>query len=144
MPAAKCSPEGIFGHKSFSLFTACAYFRSIADNEVKSLPITVTTEASDKSQVASLSCINKIISYVESLIRNVVKNVHIFSNGMTSQFHSRFVFHFLTKIQLEKNITWHYNERGHGKDPMNGIEGTLKGLVFEKVKSGSCIIGAPL
>ena len=38
-----------FGHKSFSLFTACAYFRLIDHNEMKSLPITVTTEASDKS-----------------------------------------------------------------------------------------------
>ena len=37
-----------FGHKSFILFTACTYFRSIDDNEVKSLPITVTTEPSDK------------------------------------------------------------------------------------------------
>ena len=129
-----------FGHKSVSLFTACAYFRSIDDNEVKSLPITITTEGCDKSQVASLyCCINKIISHVESLIGNVVENVHIFSDGMSSQFHPRFVFHFLTKIQLERSITWYYNERGHEKGPMDGIEGTLKNLVFKEGKSGHCI-----
>ena len=72
-----------FEHKSFSLFTARAYFRSIDDNEVKSLPITITTETSGKSRVASLSDISRIISYVESLIGNVAENVHIFSDGMS-------------------------------------------------------------
>ena len=90
-----------FRHKSFSLFTACGYFRSTTDdNEVRFLPITIVTEASEKSRVALLSCISKIISHAESLIGNVVENAYIFSNGMSSQFHSRFVFHFLTKIQL--------------------------------------------
>ena len=87
-----------FGHKSFSLFTACGYFRSTDDNEVRFLPITIATEASEKSRVALLSCISKIISHAESLIGNVVENAYLFSNGMSSQFHSK--FHFLTKIQL--------------------------------------------
>ena len=52
---------------------------------------------SEKSRVASLSCINKIISHVEWLIGNVAENVHIFSDGMSSQFRSRFLFPFLTK-----------------------------------------------
>ena len=72
-----------FEHKSFSLFTARAYFRSTDNNEVKSLPITITTETSGKSRVASLSDISRIISYVESLIGNVAENVHIFSDGMS-------------------------------------------------------------
>ena len=87
-----------FGHKSFSLFTACGYFRSTDDNEVRFLPITIATETSEKSRVALLSCISKIISHAESLIGNVVENAYLFSNGMSSQFHSK--FHFLTKIQL--------------------------------------------
>ena len=74
------------------------------------------------------------IWHVESLIGNVVENVYIFSDGMSSQFRARFLFHFLIKIQLEKNITWHYNERGHGRGPMHGNEGTVKNLVFKKVK----------
>ena len=42
------------------------------------LPITISTEVFAKLRVPSLSCINKTISYVESLIGNVVENVHIF------------------------------------------------------------------
>ena len=41
-------------------------------------PITITTKISDKSRVASLSCINKIIWRIESLIGNDLENVHIF------------------------------------------------------------------
>ena len=55
------------------------------------LPITNTKEASDKSRVKSFSCIKKIIPHVEPLIGNVAENVHIFSDGMSSQFRSRFV-----------------------------------------------------
>ena len=129
-----------FGHKSVSLLTERACFRSINYNEVKSFLIDVTTEALDRSRVASLSCINKIFLHVESLIGNVVKNAHIFSDGMSSQFRSRFVFHFLTKTLLEKNTAWHYDGPRHGKSPMDGIGGTMKNLVFKKVKSGHCII----
>ena len=96
------------------------------------LPITNTKEVSDKSRVASLSCIKKVIPHVESLIGNVAENVHIFSDGMSSQFRSRFVFHFLTKIRLERNITWHNNERGHGKGPVDGIGGTAKNLCLTR------------
>ena len=88
---------------------------------MKSLPITITTETPGKLRIASLSYIKKIISHVEFLIGNVIENVQIFSDGMSSQFRSRFVFHFLTKIQLEENITWYYNERGYGEGPMDGI-----------------------
>ena len=57
---------------------------------------------------------------------------------MSSQLRSRFVLHLLTKIQLEKNITCHYNERAHG----NGIGGIVKNLVIRKAKFGHCITGS--
>ena len=63
---------------------------------------------------------------------------------MSSQFRSRFVFHFLSKIQLGKNITWHYNGGGHGNGLIDGIRGTVKYLVLKKVRSGHCIIDSPL
>ena len=59
---------------------------------------------------------------------------------MSSQFHSRSAFHFLTKVRLEKNVARHYNEHGHGKSLMDGTEGTVKNLAFKEVKSGHCII----
>ena len=52
--------------------------------------------------------------------------------------------HFLTKIQLGKNITWNYNELGNGKGTMDGIGRTAENLVIKKVKSNHCIIDSPL
>ena len=50
---------------------------------MKSIPVTITTEASEKLRVALLSCINKIISHSESLIGNVVENVNLLSTKLT-------------------------------------------------------------
>ena len=40
------------------------------------------------------------------------------------------LFHFLSKIQFEKNITWYCNEHGHGKDRMDAFRKTVQNLVF--------------
>ena len=50
----------------------------------------------------------------------------------------------MTKIQLGKNITRHYNEHNHGKSQMDGNEGTVKNPVFKRVKYSHCIIDSPL
>ena len=39
-------------------------------------------------------------------------------------------------VQLE----WHYNKAHHGKGPMNGVGGTIKGAVFGLVKSSKITI----
>ena len=31
---------------------------------------------------------------------------------------------------------WSYNERHHGKGPMDGVAGTVKNVIFSEVKSG--------
>lgn len=104
---------------------------------MKSLPITVTTEAFDKSWVASIPCINKIFWQVESSIGNVVENIHMFSDGMSSQFSSRFRFHFLNGITMKlvierstEGLWWYW--------------GKSKNFVFKNIKSGHYVIDAPL
>ena len=82
------------------------------------------------------------LSVFGHFVNLVLKRLIYFSDGMSSQLSSRFVFHFLTKIQLEKNITCNYNERAHGKGPMNGIGGIVKNLVIREGKSGHCITGS--
>ena len=46
-----------FGNKSVKLFTAFTYYQN------GQLPITITTEETDKSRVTSLSCVNKVITH---------------------------------------------------------------------------------
>ena len=49
---------------------------------------------------------------------------------------------FLMEIDRTINLSWYYNERHHGKGPMDGICGTVKNLVFHDVKSSKCIINS--
>ena len=41
-----------------------------------------------------------------------------------------------------QSLTCFYNERHHGKGPMDGVGGTVKNVVFRKVKSGQVVINS--
>ena len=40
---------------------------------------------------------------------------------------------------LEKSLSWFYNERNHEKNPMDGIDWTVKNMIFRKVNSGQVV-----
>ena len=69
--------------------------------------------------------------------------IHIFSDGCAAQIQSRYVFCLLREIQNHIDIVWHYFEAHHGKCPMDGIGGTIKNMVFNKVLCGSTVINTP-
>ena len=128
-----------FGHTCFSLFTACIYYRD--KQELLKIPITVTTESSEHSRIASFPCLHVIMKrVVEEKLRTQVKKVVVWSDGGASQFRSRYVFHLLSTFY---EFEWHYNEAHHGKGPMDGIGGTVKNIVFKEVKSGRLSIKTP-
>ena len=131
-----------FGGKSFSLFTACSYYRS-TDGKVEKIPITVTSEESDKSRIASISNVSKVITHSIGISNQNITKVFIVSDGMSSQFRSRFIFHLITLIHQDISLQWHYNEAHHGKGPMDGIGGTVKNMVFRRVMSGAIVINHP-
>ena len=41
----------------------------------------------------------------------------------------------MTHFSKDYNVKWYYNERHHGKGPMDGLGGTVKNIVFRHVKS---------
>ena len=92
----------------------------------------MTTEEKDKCRAASMSCVNKI--------NQTISNVCIVSDGCAAQFRSRFALNFLILFQKNVSLEWHYNEAHHGKGPMDGINGTIKSLVYRKVLSGDVVI----
>jgi len=78
-----------FGHDTFSLFTACCYFRG--DNgETVSKNITVTSNATDHSRIAAHTCIMKVIEELSKTVK--ITKIHVWSDGCSAQFRSRFVF----------------------------------------------------
>ena len=98
-----------FGNKSFSLFTSCTYYQN------GKLPITITTEESDKSRVISLSCVNKVITRSLEKLNQQIKTVYIVIDGCASLFRSRYGFSLLTHIHPDTIIDWHYNKVHQGK-----------------------------
>ena len=132
-----------FGHSTFSLFTSCVYYRNTDDGEVKKIPITVTTEASDKSRITAISCVDMAINHSLAKITNNIVKVFIISDGCAAQFRSRYVFMLLTMLKPELSLEWHYNEAHHGKGPMDGVGGTVKNMVYRRVLAGDVVIDNP-
>lgn len=94
----------------------------------------IITERSEHARIASLSCLQKVISVVEKKHGKNYENLFIWSDGTGAQFGSRFIFKLLaTSIFSERSLTWLYNERHHGKGPMDVIGGTVKNVIFRKV-----------
>ena len=132
-----------FGHDSFSLFTSCCYYVG-ADNNINHQSFVIVTESSDHNRVTSMSSLKKVVELAEEKVDVTFDRIIVWSDGMGSQFRSRFVFRLLATILFrDKLLSWFYNERHHGKGPMDGIGGTLKNVVYRKVKSKQVVIYEP-
>ena len=71
-------------------------------------------------------------------------NVVLWSNGMGTQFRSRFIFQLLAGIMfLNKSLCWFYIEGHHGKVPMDDVGGAIKNVIFRKVNLGHIVVYTP-
>ncbi|XP_066916722.1 uncharacterized protein [Clytia hemisphaerica] len=134
-----------FGHETFSIFTACGYFRPNDTFDLEKVPLTIVSETNEHSRIASFTCVSKIIDCVEDRLplRYTLKKVYLWSDGCSSKFRSRFTFALLPKLHPDKLIEWHYNEPSHGKGPMDGVGETIKNKVFREVKSLRIVVNSP-
>ena len=104
----------------------------------------MVTENSDHDRITTISCLKKVIDAMEMEFGKSFINVILWSDGMGAQFRSRFIFQLLSGTMfLNKSLCWFYNERHHGKGPMDGVGGTIKNVFFRKVKSGQIVVHAP-
>ena len=111
-----------FGHASFSIFTACCYFKD-ESNAINKEAVTVTSETSDHSRSASVSYLQKVIYFIREKYTNLPLklNVIVWSDGCAAQFCSRYAFSLLSKFEASVNLSWFYNNRHHGKGPWMGL-----------------------
>ena len=106
--------------------------------------IVIVTENSDHNRVTSMSSLGKVVEIAENSLGKSFRRLIIPSDGMSAQFRSRFIFKLLAStLFLEKKVSWFYNERHHGKYPMDGVGGTLKNVVFRKFKSSQTVVQTP-
>ena len=69
----------------------------------------------------ALACLEKVVEKAEEI--NVAKydKIVVWSDGCSAQCRSRFVFRLLTQDFFDGvELTWNYNEKSHGKGPMDG------------------------
>ena len=91
-----------------------------------------------------MSCLKGVIDTVETECSKSFTNVVLWSDGMGTQFRSRFIFQLLAGTMfLNKSLCWFYNERHHGKVPMDGVGRTIKNMLFRKVNSGQIVVHTP-
>ena len=75
-------------------------------------------------------------------MRESFTSVILWSDVKGAQFRSRFIFQLLAGTMfLNKSLCWFYNEEHHGKIPMD--DGTIKNVIFRKVKSGQIVVHTP-
>ena len=85
-----------------------------------------------------------VIDTVETECSKSFTNVVLWSDGMGTQFRSRFIFQLLTGTMfLNKSLRWFYNEGHHGKVPMDDVGRTIKNIIFRKVNSGQIVVHTP-
>ena len=103
-----------FGHTTFSLFTAAAYKESLINEN-----FVIVLEAKDHSRMAAHTCINKVIELITEKhchlkdFQNL--DLHIWSDGCSAQFRSKYVFALTSLFPSNFNVTRYYNERHHGR-----------------------------
>ena len=78
-----------------------------------------------------MSCLQNVVEEIERKRRRSYENLYVWSDGMGADFRPRSVFKLLASTVLpNKSLTWCYNERHHGKGPMDGVGETVKNVVF--------------
>ena len=75
-----------FGQQTFSIFTACCYLRF--DGQIINENVTITSEASDHSRIAALSCWLRIVSFIQEKYTHLPESLilHMWSDGCAGQF----------------------------------------------------------
>ena len=131
------------GNQNFSLFTLCCYFKGVT-SEIRNKSAVVVTENSDHHRITSMSCLKKLFDTEEMECGKSFTSVALWSDGMGTQFRSRFIFQVLAgKMFLNKSLLWFHNEGHHDKVPMDDEIKTIINVIFQKVKAGQIGVHTP-
>ena len=91
-----------------------------------------------------MSCLKKVIDTLETESGKSFTNIVLGSDSMGAQFGSKFIFQLLPGLMfLNKSLRWFYNERHYGRVSMDDVGGTIKNVIFSKVKSGQIVVHIP-
>ena len=99
-----------------------------------------------QKRITAYSCISKEVIYIREKYQELPPlklTWYVWSDGCATQFRSCYVFSLMSCYDRTLNMSWFYNERNHWKGPMDGVDGTVKNVVFRNAKSRKCTINSP-
>ena len=116
----------------------------ILTSKIKNKNAVVVNENSDHNRITSMSCLKKVIDTVETECGKSFTNVVLWSDGMSTQYRSRFIFQLLAgTLFLNKSLCWFYNEGHHDKVSMDDVRGAIKNVIYRKLKPGQIVVHTP-
>lgn len=117
-----------WGQTQVSIFTAASY------NETGTTMIALVSDKNDHTKSA-------ISTYLDVLVKKHTKpgqHVKLWSDGPSTQFKNRFMASYMQDLRVKyqlASISWNFFASSHGKGAIDGVGGTLKRYVWNKVKS---------
>ena len=111
-----------FGYEAFTLYTAACYYRSHdidgacvdKDTGLKVLSVVIVSNELIHEGNIAFSCNMKLLEIVRQHIPSL-KKAYFWSDGCTTQFHSRFTFRSVTFYPNNLKLSWDYGEAQYFK-----------------------------
>lgn len=96
------------------------------------------TDDTSHSKYCVLVFLNEIISCMKMQLPDL-KSIKIFSDGCAAQFKNRWILSLMSTGQylFDVNLSWNFFASGHGKGAVDGIGGTVKRAVHQRIMSGN-------
>ena len=129
-----------WSHRQATLFTCHAWITSDKRESIVLI--------SDDLQHTKLS-VNAYMSKVFTILKQkhpLIEEMHVLSDGASSQFKQRFLFSNLYRWEKDFDIKlqWHFFATSHGKGVVDGLGGTVKRSVWRYVRSGKACASNPM
>ena len=99
----------------------------------------------EHGKLAVYSFVTRLLEFIfEKHQMKKTKLVHIFSDGAASQFKQRYLFSNLHKWETKFGVVlkWHFFATSHGKGVVDGLGGTAKRVVWDRIRAGTVVTNA--
>ncbi|CAG9786535.1 unnamed protein product [Diatraea saccharalis] len=129
--------------EQLSMHTCVYYSFQIPHNKIQTTSICTVSQNLRHDPVLICAHLKPVIEQIK-LITPDLKNLHILSDGPSTQYRNKTMFqmiaNYLGNITNAETITWHFTETGHGKGAPDGVGGCLKRICDKAVANGRDIV----
>lgn len=125
-----------YNQEQVTLFTVAVWTKDSSCNTICTSHVIVSDDRShEKKQVAVF--VNKVLNTFIKEYHPSVNEVHMFSDGPSSQFKNKFIAQLLDSFTRSHHLRlfWHYFATSHGKGAVDGIGGSVKRMVWTAVST---------